>query len=184
MNKIIAVVGMCGSGKSVVSDILENMGWHAVYFGGLTYKKMQEEGIEITYDSQKTFREELRKLHGEDCYAKMLLPEIRASLEEGNVVLDGLYSWYEYKYLKEIFGDNLILVCIISDKNIRYDRISKRVVRPFNKENAIKRDVSEIESLYKGGPIAYSDYFILNNGEVSVIVERVHDILKKIENKE
>ena len=33
MNKIIAIVGMCGSGKSVASDYLESIGYKKVYFG-------------------------------------------------------------------------------------------------------------------------------------------------------
>ena len=32
MNKIIAIVGMCGSGKSVASDYLESIGYKKVYF--------------------------------------------------------------------------------------------------------------------------------------------------------
>ena len=27
MKKLVAIVGMCGSGKSVASDYLENLGW-------------------------------------------------------------------------------------------------------------------------------------------------------------
>ena len=40
MNKIIAIVGMCGSGKSIATDLLEKKGWNKVYFGGLVYDKM------------------------------------------------------------------------------------------------------------------------------------------------
>jgi dephospho-CoA kinase len=31
MNKIIAIVGMCGSGKSVASELLENLGYKKVW---------------------------------------------------------------------------------------------------------------------------------------------------------
>ena len=34
MNKLIAVVGMTGSGKSVITDYLEKNGFKKVYFGG------------------------------------------------------------------------------------------------------------------------------------------------------
>ena len=66
MNKLIAIVGMCGSGKSQATDELEHQGWKKIYFGGVTYKKMQEEGIERTPDSEKIFREELRKKYNVD----------------------------------------------------------------------------------------------------------------------
>ena len=39
MNKVIAIVGMCGSGKSIASDILEKKGYEKVYFGGVTFEK-------------------------------------------------------------------------------------------------------------------------------------------------
>lgn len=180
MNKIVAIVGMCGSGKSVATDILENMGWVKIYFGGVTYKKMAEAGIERTPDSERIFRENLRKKYGPECYAKLLLPEIKEAVKNNNVVLDGLYSWYEYKYLENELGNKLKLICVVTDKDIRYERIGKRSERPFNKEKAIERDLSEIENLAKGGPISYADYYIFNNGTLEDYKERLNDILKEI----
>ena len=179
MNKLIAVVGMCGSGKSIATDILEKKGWTKIYFGGVTYKKMAEEGIERTPDSERIFREKLREKYGPECYAKLLLPDIEEALEKGNVVLDGLYSWYEYKFLIDKFKDRLKLVCIVADKNIRYDRISKRPERPCDREKAIERDLSEIENLYKGGPIAYADYYVFNNGSLDEYEKRLEEVLKQ-----
>ena len=54
MNKIIAIVGMCGSGKSVASEYLENkLQYKKVYFGGVTMKKLQEENISLTCNQDK-----------------------------------------------------------------------------------------------------------------------------------
>ena len=172
MKNIIAVVGMCGSGKSVVCDYLEDIGYHKLYFGGITYKLMAEEGIERTPDTERVFRENLRKEHGPECYAKFIYPEIEENSDK-NIVLDGLYSWYEYKYLKDKLGDRLNVVSIVCDKKLRYERKSKRPERPFNNQKAKERDISEIENLYKGGPISYAYYYILNNWTI----EDVHNII-------
>ena len=88
MNKLIAVVGMSGTGKSVITDYLEENNWNKLYFGGITYKLMKEAGIERTADGkvEKEFREKLREDHGPECYAKFLEPEIREKLNQGNVV--------------------------------------------------------------------------------------------------
>lgn len=180
MNKIIAIVGMCGSGKSIATDILENRGWAKIYFGGVTYKKMAEAGIERTPDSERIFREKLRKDYGPECYAKLLLPDIKEALKEHDVVLDGLYSWYEYKFLRDEFGDELKLICVVTDKDIRYDRVGKRQERPFNLVKAKERDLSEIENLYKSGPIAYADYYIFNNGTLDEYKNRLDEILNNI----
>lgn len=180
MNKLIAVVGMCGSGKSVATEELEKNNWKKIYFGGVTYKKMNEEGLEITPDSERVFRENLRKKYGPECYAKLLLPDIEEALKDNDVVLDGLYSWYEFKFLENVFGDRLKLICIVTDKEIRYERISKRPDRPFDRQKAIERDLSEIENLYKGGPIAYADYYIFNNGTIEDYKDRLNKIIENI----
>lgn len=179
MKNIIAVVGMCGSGKSVVCEHLESLGYHKLYFGGITYKLMAEAGIERTPDSERIFREKLRSDHGPECYAKFLYPEIEENSDK-NIVLDGLYSWYEYKYLKEKLGERLTMIAIVCDKNLRYERISIRPERPFDNQKAKERDISEIENLYKGGPISYADYYILNNGTITDVHKRVDEILDKL----
>ena len=78
MNKLIAVVGMSGAGKSIITEYLEKNNWKKLYMGGITYKLMQEAGIERTEDgvSEKNFRENLRKEHGPECYAKFIEKDI------------------------------------------------------------------------------------------------------------
>lgn len=180
MNKLIAVVGMAGSGKSIATDYLENKGWKKIYFGGVIYNKMREEGIEITPTSQKEYRENLRKEHGMGVVAKILKEDIKKAYSEANTVLDGLYSWDEYLILKEEFGENLKLICVCCDKKIRYQRIGNRKDRPFNYEEIVTRDVTEIENAAKGGPIAFADYYIFNNGDLNAYTQRLNEILDEI----
>ena len=130
MSKIIAIVGMCGVGKSVASDILEGLGYNKVYFGGVTMDKLKEEGLEVTPENEKMMRERLRREYGMGAYAVILLPRIKELSRKGDVVLDGLYSWDELKILKEELGDSLDVIAVIADKKIRYDRLSKREIRP------------------------------------------------------
>ena len=179
--KLIAIVGMSGTGKSIITDYLSENGWNKIYFGGVTYKLMEEQGIErdIEGKNEKEFREKLRKEHGPECYAKFLEGDIREALKTKDVVLDGLYSWYEYKFLIEKFPE-LKLICVVTDKNIRYERVAERPDRPFNKEAIIYRDLSEIENLYKGGPIAYADYYILNNSNKEESIKRLKEILEEV----
>lgn len=182
-NKVIAIVGMCGVGKSVASDILEEMGYSKVYFGGVTLDKMKEENIEITPNNEKETRERLRRDYGMGAYAILLLPKIKKLSESNNVVLDGLYSFDEFKILKEELGDKLTVVAVVADKYIRYERLSKREVRPLTCVEASKRDVAEIENIAKGGPIAYADYYIFNNGTLEEYKKRLLEILNEIDKK-
>lgn len=182
MKKMIAVVGMSGTGKSVATTYLENRGYKKIYFGGVIYNEMKEEGIEITPDSQKEFRENLRKKYGMGVVAKMLLPKIEEAYNMGDTVLDGLYSWDEYLILKDRFKE-LKLICVCTDKKIRYNRVESRPDRPFNRDDIIKRDLSEIENSAKGGPIAFADYYVLNNGNLNDFYKRLEEILESIDNE-
>lgn len=179
MSKLIAVVGMAGSGKSIATDYLEKNGWNKIYFGGAIMDKLKEEGKEITPANEKKCREEIREKYGMAAVAVLLEEKIRRAYEEKDTVLDGLYSWDEYIYLKDKFKD-LILVCVCCDKEKRYSRVGVRDIRPFNREEIVIRDVSEIENLAKGGPIAYADYYIFNNGTLDDYIERLEEIISEV----
>lgn len=177
--KILAIVGMCGSGKSVACDILEKKGYKKIYFGGVTLNELKKNGLEDTPENEKKMREALREKYGMGAFAYLLLDEIKETSKTYNVVLDGLYSWDELVCLnKEI--PNLKVIAIVADKNIRYDRISKRKVRPLTKEEAIKRDISEIENIKKGGPIAFADFYLYNNGDMNEYEKNLEKILMEV----
>lgn len=183
--KILAIVGMSGSGKSVVVDYLTSKGYPKVYFGGMIYKEMERRGIERTPDgeSEKHFREMIRETEGKDWVVKQVEKETSALIEAGQkrIVLDGLYSWTEYKYLKKAFPGKVTVVAVVVDKNLRHKRVGKRPDRPFNTEEIQERDRSEIENLEKGSPIAMADYYILNNSSVEDLTARLDEILKQID---
>ncbi len=184
MKKLIAIVGMSGSGKSVASDYLESIGFKKIYFGGVVLAELKKRKMEITPNNEKNVREDLRREFGMAAMAIKLLPEIKKSIKKYDTVLDGLYSWDEYIVLKNEFKDDLKLICVVTDKALRYARVGQRPERPLNREEIEKRDYAEIENLAKGGPISIADYFILNNGTIKDYEERLKEILENIEKGE
>ena len=178
---LIAIVGMSGSRKSVASDYLEEKGYKKFYFGGVVVDKVKEEGLEVNEANERMIRERLREEHGMAAMAIVLLPKIKASYDKENIVLDGLYSWDELLVLREKFKSKLKLICINCDKEIRYERVGKREVRPLTREEIEKRDITEIENLAKGGPIAFADYYLDNNGSLDDYYKRLEEILEDIE---
>lgn len=178
MNKVVAVVGMCGSGKSVATDLFVSENWERVYFGGVTLDAVRERGLEITPDNERMVREELRLKYGQAAYAVKLLPKIKELLLKGSVIVDGLYTWSEYKYLSENLGDALSVLCIISDKNDRYKRLENRDIRPLSAMEAVIRDFAEIENLEKGGPIAIADHYIINNGSKEELERKIIEYIQ------
>ena len=183
--KILAIVGMSGSGKSVVVDYLTEKGYPKIYFGGMIYKEMEKRGIERTEDgeSEKNFREMIRETEGKNWVVRQVIAEAKDLIAAGQkrIVLDGVYSWTEYKTLKREFPTNLTFLAVVVDKKLRYKRVANRPGRSFDTAAIRERDRSEIENLEKGGPIAAADYYILNNGTTEDLESRLADILKEIE---
>src|SRR5207302_175068 len=91
------------------------------------------------------------------------------------VIIDGLYSWEEYLYLKKEFPE-LVLLHIYANPSIRYDRLAKRKVRSFTREEAHIRDIREIERLHKGGPIAMANYVIENEGDIGSLYNKIDEL--------
>jgi len=177
---LLVIVGMAGSGKSSVARHLEQKGWRVIRFGALTMQELENRGLPINQANEKAVREELRTKHGMDAYARLLLPAIKESLKASPTVIDGLYSWAEYKFLKGHFGEQMRVVAVYTTRSMRYARISQRPDRPLSFEEAEQRDYAEIENVEKGGPIAIADYTIVNDGTPKGLCRAVDKLLSTL----
>jgi dephospho-CoA kinase len=176
---IIATVGMCGSGKSVAGERLEQLGFVRVYFGGLTIDEVKRRGLAVNEKNERAVREELRRTHGMGAFALLSLPKIEALRQERKrVLIDGLYSFSEYKILQQKYGDSLLVIAVFTPRALRYERLARREERPLTMEEAVSRDHAEIENIEKGGPIALADYTIVNNGSRENLVGQLDRILR------
>ncbi len=182
--KLVAVVGMSGSGKSAAVEFLTAKGYPRVYFGGMIYKEMEKRGIPRTADgeSEKQFREEIRRTEGKDWVVRQVIAEVHDLIAAGQkrIVLDGVYSWTEYLTLRHEFPKCMTVVAMVVDKQLRYRRAAERAERAFDAAAIRERDRSEIEHLEKGGPIAAADFYVLNNDSVAAMQARLSAILKEI----
>ncbi len=177
--RIIAFVGMPGAGKSIAASYLREKQFPIVRFGEVTEAKLRELQLPITPKNEEFVREGLRKEFGMAVYAIQSVAKIKELLQENTaVIIDGLYSWEEYLYLKKQFP-HLLIVHIYTQPEIRYKRLATRSVRAFTYEEATLRDVREIEHLSKGGPIAIADYLIDNNGNITELQKKIDEFLEK-----
>jgi dephospho-CoA kinase len=163
-NSLVVLVGMAGSGKSSVARHLEGKGWHVIRFGEITIREVEARGLPVNEANERAVREELRRTHGMDAYAKLSLAAILGILETGPVAIDGMYSWAEHQFLRGQFGDQMTVVAIFTTRAVRYARLSERPERPLSAEEAEQRDLAEIGNLEKAGPIAMADYIVVNDG--------------------
>ena len=180
--KIVAFVGLAGSGKSTAVEYFTEKGYPKVYFGGVILQAMEEAGIERTAASERKFREAVREEHGKDFVANKIGEQIQhlAAAGQHRIIADGIYTWTEYQVLKKAFPGELEVVAIVSPRHLRYRRLSERVVRPFTATEAHDRDIAEIEHLEKGGPIAIADHYVINDGPLEDLKVKLANVAESL----
>ena len=175
--KVVSIVGMTGSGKSEIAEFFRDRGFAVVRFGDITDGEVKKLGLELKEQNERQVRELLRQKYGMAAYARLNLPRIDAALENTHVVVDGLYSWEEYIFLKEKYGEKFAVVAVWASPKTRYTRLSGRKIRPLTPEEAAERDNAEIENLKKGGPIAMADFTIANESTLNDARREVERII-------
>ena len=178
--KVVSIVGMTGAGKSEVSRAFEESGFIRIRFGDVTDEEMRKRSLEPSEENERFIRELLRQEQGIAAYAKLNLPRIEQALESSDVVIDGLYSWGEYTYLKDYFGEDLYLVAVWSSPKTRYARLTNRSSRRLTLEEAVSRDRAEIENIDKGGPIAMADFTIINGSSLENLKREAKRIISTL----
>ena len=176
---LIALVGMPGSGKTICSEYFVSRGYKKIYFGGIVLDEVRRRGLEINEVNERKIREDLRAKGGMGVMAQKSLPAITKTLSESGpgVVIEDLYSFAEYEILRNKFDNQLLLIAIAANRQLRYQRLRKRSTRPLDAKTAFARDVSQIKKLNIGGSMAIADYTILNNSKKSDIISQIESII-------
>ena len=78
----------------------------------MTIEELKKRNLEVNETNERTVREDLRKTYGMAAYAILNLPKFDQLMKTGNVIADGLYSWEEYKILKNHYNDDLVVVAV------------------------------------------------------------------------
>ena len=178
--KVVSIVGMAGCGKSEVARVFEKNGFTRIRFGDVTDEEIRKRGLELNEESERYIRELLRQEQGMEAYAKLNLPVIDSALKHSDVVIDGLYSWEEYIFLKSYYGEGLYVVAVWASPGTRYARLGSRRTRRLTLEEAVSRDRAEIENVNKGGPIAMADFTIINESSLDDLKKETERIISRI----
>lgn len=189
MNRIFAIVGMTGSGKTEAADYLEKKGFGFLRMGQLTLDEVKKRGLSPTEENERPIREELRRVHGPAAFAILNFPKIDALRKNGHVAVDGLYSWSEYKEFEKKYGDDFVCIAVLASPKIRYARLAARKYdakndkdmrfREASEELARARDFAEIEKSEKGGPIAMGHFNIINEGSKEEFYRQLDQMIKQ-----
>jgi hypothetical protein len=93
------------------------------------------------------------------------MPQIESAHAAGKIsLIDDLYSEEEREILVEKYtAENVLLVAMAADWNVRVRRAKHRPHRPLSEEELTLRDDAEIRNLHKAPPIARAHVTITNN---------------------
>ncbi len=175
--KMISIVGMAGAGKSEVARLFEQSGFIRIRFGDVTDEEIQRRGLELNEKNERYIREFLREEYGMAAYAKLNLTRIDEMSKHSDIVIDGLYSWEEYTFLKTYYGEGFYVVAVWASPRTRYARLTTRLDRCLTEEETASRDKAEIEKANKGGPIAMADFTIINESSLGNLKKEVMRII-------
>ena len=182
--KIVAIVGMAGAGKSEVAGLFETNGFIKIRFGDVTDEEIKKRGLKLNEANERRIRELLRKEHGMSAYAVLNLSKIDLALKRSEVVIDGLYSWEEYTFLRSHYGNGFCVIAVWASPKTRYARLAARANRPLTGEEAASRDKAEVEKLAKSGPIAMADFTILNESSLMTLEKEVKRTIFALKGKD
>ncbi|MBE0690246.1 MAG: AAA family ATPase [Anaerolineae bacterium] len=179
--RALALVGMPGAGKSLCAQHLEQQGFFQFRFGSIVTNEVQRRGLALTPQHEQNVREAFRAQDGMAAIALRALPILRTELaRRRSIVIDGLYSFSEYELLQAEFRSSMIVVAIVADRALRYERLTARAERPLTPEEALVRDFAEITNLEKGGPIAIADYTLLNNTSPNDLLANLDSLIERL----
>ena len=178
--KVVSIVGMTGAGKSEVASLFEESGFIKIRFGDVTDKEVGKRGLKLNEENERQVRELLRQEYGMAAYAMLNLPKIDLARKQTDVVIDGLYSWEEYTFLKAYCGGDFYVVAVWASPETRYRRLARRSVRRLKREEAARRDRAEVEKVNKGGPIAMANFTILNESSLKELRREVKGVISRL----
>ena len=178
--KVVSIVGMAGSGKSEVARVFQENSFTTVRFGDVTDEEVKKRGLELNEENERHIRELLRREHGMAAYARLNLSRIDSALKHAAVVIDGLYSWEEYTFLKTHYAEDFYVVAVWASPRTRYSRLPSRSDRQLSREEVASRDRAEIEHINKGGPIAMADFTIINESSLTDLKKAVKRIIARL----
>jgi dephospho-CoA kinase len=182
--KVVAIVGMAGAGKSEVARLFETNGFIKIRFGDVTDEEVKKRGLKLNEANERRIRELLREEYGMSAYAVLNLSRIDLALKQSAVVIDGLYSWEEYTFLRSHYGQGFCVVAVWASPKTRYARLAVRVDRPLSREEAASRDTAEVEKIGKSGPIAIADFTILNESSLKNLEKEAKRTISALKGKD
>ena len=125
MTRIVAVVGMPGSGKGVLSRIAIDAGIPVFAMGDIVRSALQQAGLEETPENVGATALSIRTRHGEAFVAERMLERL-SDQAAPLVIIEGVRQPEEMEVFRNAFGAEFSILAILSDETTRVERVIAR----------------------------------------------------------
>jgi dephospho-CoA kinase len=162
--KVIAISGMPGAGKGVLSEVGKELGLDVFVLGDVIREETERRGLEPTPQNMGSVMLSLRASEGPAVVARRLLPRIEGA-HSSTVIVEGVRSVHELNEFKSKY--EVTLVAVHASTRTRFGRLRSRSRSDDSKDWAIfqERDLRELK-VGLGDVLALADVVLVNEGTV------------------
>ncbi len=175
-SKLIGLTGTNGSGKGEAAAYLKKKGYAYFSLSDVIRNELHKDGKEDSRDNLIQKGNELRKKHGPDILARMVMEKV-----EGKAVIDSIRNSSEVEYLRK--EKEFILLAIDAPVELRYERVKQRGRQESvsTLEEFIKKEKEEMTDSEKGQQLhscmKMADFMIMNDGALEDLHLKLEEIV-------
>ncbi len=176
--KILGIVGMPGSGKSVAADVGKTIGFSIVVMGNAVREEAARRGLKLTPTNLGRVMIEMREEEGAAVVAKRSIAKL-AGGSGGPIIIEGVRSLAEVEEFRKHYP-TFELLSIHASPKTRFRRIFKRGRSDdsMNRHTFALRDEREL-MVGLGSAIVMADHIINGEGTLTQFKKRVRTFLEE-----
>lgn len=181
--KVIATIGLSGSGKdTVVEYISRKHSGHRITMSDITRKIAAEKKLESTWENLLQISQETMQKSGADYLPREVIKIIQENKWE-TVGISGARSLIDIKTFRECFGADFVLILLqVSDPKLRFQRIKNRSESrdPKNFEDFLEKDRREEENFKISEAVKEANHVINNDGSIETLYAKIDDLISEV----
>jgi dephospho-CoA kinase len=176
--KIIAVVGMPGAGKAIVSKAASSRGIPVLVCGDVVREETKKRGLSPTPENIGKVMLSIRQEDGPAVVAKRLIPKIVSS-GAPLVVVEGVRSMAEVEELRR--NQKVVIVAVHASPKTRYERLATRARSddPKSWQEFAERDAREL-GVGIGNVIALAQEMLVNEKSFEDMNALLDSVLSRV----
>lgn len=167
---LIAVCGFSGAGKTTALEHIRDSGFGRIrYAGAIVREDVVARGLQLTPETEKQVRNDLRQTHGNDVLARRTVLALADEPQVDHVLLDAICHPDEEACYRRAWGAGVITLGLFAAFEVRAARLATRADRPCTPVQLQARDDYEREELRLDEVMARVDHAIVNEKKVDAL---------------